>query len=130
MGGSAGMRLPEALQLIERRILVAGEMQKPVEQHRAVTVRQDKAVAVGPVGRRGVVFEVAGEQHGREVRHAERHARVSRLRMLDGVGGKEAQGMRHFLDMGVDGRGERCRHVLGPSGLALLLVLLPAHLSP
>ena len=58
MAGGAAAELAEMLQLVERHVGIAGQMQQPVEQHRAVPVRQHEAVAVGPVGRRRV--EAAG----------------------------------------------------------------------
>ena len=42
------VQLPEALQLVHRQV-VAGEMQQRVEQHRAVAVRDDEAIAVRPL---------------------------------------------------------------------------------
>ena len=52
-GMTGGLRpeLAEAHQLIERHVLVAGQVQERVEQHRAVAGGQHEAVAVRPVGR-------------------------------------------------------------------------------
>ena len=52
------MQLPEALELIYRQV-VTGEMQERVQQHRAVAVGHDEAVAIGPLRMRRVVAKVA-----------------------------------------------------------------------
>ena len=57
---------------------VAGQVQQPVEQHRAVAGREHEAVAVRPVRGAGVELQVPLEQHGRDVGHAHRHARDAR----------------------------------------------------
>ena len=44
--------LAEMLDLVERHVLVAGEIQQRIEQHRAVAGREHEAVAVRPVRRR------------------------------------------------------------------------------
>ena len=50
MARGPGAELPEALELVDRHVRVAGQMEQRVEQHRAVARRQDEAVAVGPMG--------------------------------------------------------------------------------
>ena len=47
--------------------------------------RQDEPVAVGPLGRGGVEFQVLLEEHGRHVGHAHGHPRMARVRGLHGV---------------------------------------------
>jgi hypothetical protein len=49
MAGRQRAELAEALDLVERHVGVAGEMQQRIEQHRAVAGRQHEAVAVRPV---------------------------------------------------------------------------------
>ena len=49
MAGGLGAELAEMLDLVDRHVLVAGQIEQRVEQHRAVAGRQDEAVAVGPV---------------------------------------------------------------------------------
>lgn len=58
MAGRACSPLAEAAQLGDRLILVAGEMQQAVEQHRGMAVGQYEAVAVGPVGCRRIEFQM------------------------------------------------------------------------
>ena len=76
--GGAGAELAEALQLLQRHVREAGQVEQRVEQHRAVAGRQDEAVAVGPVGMLRVELEEPGPQHGGDVGHAHGHARDGR----------------------------------------------------
>ena len=55
--------------------------------------RQHEAVAVRPVGMRGVEFEEPREQHGRDVGHAHGQAGMAGLRGLDRVDREEADGV-------------------------------------
>ena len=54
----ARMQLTELLEFFDGQV-VAGEMQQGIDQHRAMTVRQDEAVAVGPGGVRRIVPQMA-----------------------------------------------------------------------
>ena len=83
------------LQLVERHVGVAGEMQQRIEQHRAVAGRQDEAVAIGPVGLRGIELQEFGEQDRGDVGHAHRHAGMTGVRLLHGVHGQGPDGVRH-----------------------------------
>ena len=49
MAGAGAAELAEVLDVVDRRPLVAGQVQQRVDQHRAVAGREDEAVAVGPV---------------------------------------------------------------------------------
>ena len=51
------VQLAEVLQLRQRQI-VARQMQQCIDQHRTMAVRENEAVAVGPVRVRGVVLQV------------------------------------------------------------------------
>ena len=88
----AAAELAEALEVVERQA-VAGEVEHAVEQHAAVAGRQDEAVAVGPLGVRGVVLEVAGPQHVRHGGEAHRHAGVAGVGLLHGVDRQKADGV-------------------------------------
>ena len=72
MAGGDRIHLAETLDLVERHLLVAGEIEQRVKQHRAVTGRQYEAITVGPgeVGR--VEFQELREQNGRHVGGAHR----------------------------------------------------------
>ena len=113
VAGGAAAELAEALQLVERHVGVAGQMQQRIEQHRAVAGRQHEAVAVGPVGLGGIEFQELAEQHGRDVGHAHRHAGMAGFRLLDRVHGERADGVGHAAQMRVvwrvRGGGERDR---------------------
>ena len=73
------VELAEALQLVDRDALDAGEVQERVEQHRAVAGGEHEAVAVGPARIGGVVFQELREQHRRDVGGAHRQARDGRI---------------------------------------------------
>ena len=106
MPGGAAAELAKMLQLVQRHVGIAEQVQEPVEQHRAVPVRQDEAVAVGPVRRQRIKPQKLGEQHRRDVGHPHRHAGVTRFGLFDGVHRERAQRVRHAAQSGVGGRGE------------------------
>ena len=64
-GGMAEFRMPcclrtdlaEVAQLIHCHVLIAGQMQKRIDQHRAVTGRQNKAITVRPCRVSGIEFQ-------------------------------------------------------------------------
>ena len=60
-------------------------MQQRVQQHRAVTVRDDEAIAIGPLRIAWVVLEVIVPEHFGDVGHAHRHARMPGIGLLHGV---------------------------------------------
>ena len=88
--------LPERLDLIDRDVLVAGQIEQRVQQHRAVAGRQHEAVAIGPLGSCGIELQEAREQHGGHVRHSHRHAGMPGLGLFDGVDRQKADCIRHL----------------------------------
>ena len=97
MAGRERTELTEALDLVDRHLLVAGEMKQRVEQHRAVAGREHEAVAVGP-GRIGrVEFQEARKQDGGDIGRAHRQAGVARLRLLDRIHRQRADGVGHTI---------------------------------
>ena len=96
------MQLAEILQFVDGHALHAGEMQKRIEQHRAVAGGEHETVAIGPGGIGDVVFEMAREQHRGDIRGAHGQAGVAGFGFLDGIHGEGAHGIGH-LRMG-DGR--------------------------
>jgi hypothetical protein len=48
VAGGLGAELAELLDLVDRHVLVAEEIERGIEQHRAVAGRQDEAVAIRP----------------------------------------------------------------------------------
>ena len=94
---SRGLRaeLAEILDLVERHVLVAGEIQQRIQQHRAVAGRQDEAVAVRPFRIGGVEFQELREQHGGDVGRAHRQAGMAGIRLLDGIHRQRADRVGH-----------------------------------
>ena len=90
-----GAELTEILDLVERHVLVAGEVQQGIEQHRTVSGREHETVAVRPGRSAGVEFEELCEQHGRDIRSAHRQAGVAGFRLFDGIHGKPANRIGH-----------------------------------
>ncbi len=89
--------LPEVPDLVHRHPLDAEEIEDRIEQHRAVAGGEHEAVAVGPARLGRVEFEVAGEQHGRDIGHAHRHAGMARFGAFNGIHGERADRIRHTL---------------------------------
>ena len=85
--------LAEALDVVQRRPLVPGEVEQRVDQHRAVAGRQDEPVAVGPLGIGGIELQVPREQRRRGIGHAHRHAGMPAVRGLDRVHREGANGV-------------------------------------
>ena len=79
MAGAGAAELAEVGDLLDRRLLVAGQVEQGVDQHRAVAGRQHEAVAVVPFGSAGIVLQIFGEQDRRRVGHAHRHAGMARI---------------------------------------------------
>ena len=79
MTGRLRAQLAEALDLVERHLGVAAQVQPGVEEHRAVAGRQHEAIAVQPLGMIGTVHERVTEQHGADLGAAERQAQVPAL---------------------------------------------------
>ena len=115
--------LAEALDVVDRRPLVAGQIEQGVDQHRAVAGRQDEAVAVGPVRVGRVELQMPGEQRGRGVGHAHRHARMAAVGGLHRIHREGANGVGEAavgrLHRG-SGNGVRCRPGLDGGGAAPL----------
>ena len=112
--------LTKALDLLDRHILVAGQVEQTVQQHRAMAVGKNEAVAVDPMGVRGVELHELLEEDGGDIRHSHRRAGVAAIGVLDSVHGEGANAVRHFAQMrvarGRNGFRRYCRgigHVFG-----------------
>ena len=82
--------LPERLQIVERH-LVAGEKQRGIQQRRRMSVRQHKAVAIGPLEvRRIVLHQLVIQQVGNR-RAAQRSAGMAAIGLLNRVHRKQPQ---------------------------------------
>ena len=116
MTGRQRSQLAEMLDLVERHLGVAGEIEQRVEQHRAVPGRQHEAVAVRPVRVGGVEFQKLREQHGRDVGGAHRQAGMAGFRLLDGVHREPADRIGHtgMIDL---------RHDENPSEMRCLVAI-------
>ena len=97
--------LAEVAQVVEGEA-VAGEVEQRVEEHRRVAVGEHEPVAVGPVGRGGVVLHDPGEEHVGERCQRHRRAGVTRVRLLHRVH-RRARGSRR--SRAARARARRCR---------------------
>ena len=92
MAGGVGAPLAELLELRHRQV-VAGEMERAIEQHGGVAVGEDEAVAVDPLGVGGIVLhELVIEEIG-DGGAGERCAGVAGVGLLNSVDGEEAEGV-------------------------------------
>ena len=98
-------KLAEALDLVDRHRLVAGQVQQRIEQHRAVAGREHETVAIRPLRVGGVEFQELSEQHGRDVGCAHRQAGMAGFGLLHGVHRQCADriGHRGMIDAHVHG---------------------------
>ena len=86
------MQLAEVFQIFDAEI-VAGQVQQGVDQHGAVTVGKNEAVAVEPLRIGRVVFHVAVPQYLGDVRHTHWGARVAGIRLLHRVHAQSTDGV-------------------------------------
>ena len=96
MSGGPGAQLAEGLDLFNVDVVIAGKIGQRIEQHGAVSGRQNKPVAVRPMGRLGVKGQKAGEQHRRQIGGPHRHTGVAGLCLFHGIGGQKADGVGHL----------------------------------
>ena len=80
-----GAERTEALDLLDADRLVSAQVQQRIEQHRSMTVAQDKAVAIDPGRIGGVELEMAREQDGSDLGTTKRCTRMTVAGILDGV---------------------------------------------
>ena len=99
MAGAAGAELAERLELVERELAHAGEVEERVDEGRAVPAGEHEPVAVRPLRVGGVVLEELQPERGDEVRDAERHAGVAALRLLHFVRREAADRVGGELDV-------------------------------
>ena len=92
----ARAELAEALELVHRQV-VAAQVQQRIQQHRAVAVGNDEAVAVDPARLCRVVAQVMAPQRFGNVGHAHRHAGMAGVGGLHGIHREDADGIRAEL---------------------------------
>ena len=90
--GGEALPLAEVFDLLKREI-VAGQVQRAVQQHGRVSHREHEAIAVGPVRRRGVVAQMLRVQRVRQRRERHGGAGVPRLGGLHRVHGEGTNGI-------------------------------------
>ena len=95
--------LAEVPDLVDGHVLVPGQVEERIEQHRAVPRRQHEAVPVGPVRRRGIELQEPGKQHRRRVGHAHGHPRMPGIGSLNGVRREKADCIGHLEQVGRGG---------------------------
>ncbi len=87
-----GMQLTELLEVVHRQV-VAGQVQQCVNQHRAMAVRQHKAVTVRPLGVGGVMAHMVIPQRFSDFRHAHGGTGVAGFGFFDCIHCKCADGI-------------------------------------
>ena len=110
-------QLPKGLDLVQRHALRAAKMQKPIEQHGAVARRQNKAIAIGPIGVLDVELEEAAPQHGGNISEPHRRARMPGIGLGHGVHRQRADRIRHAEREGAYGVGHRVSRCVRSIGL-------------
>jgi hypothetical protein len=95
MPGGLGIELAKIPDLIQRDVLVAGQVQQRIQQHRAVAGRKNKTVAVGPPRVGGVELQELREQHRGDVGRPHRQAGMAGFGLLDGVHRQRANRVGH-----------------------------------
>lgn len=75
------MQLAEVFQFFHRQI-IASEVQQAIDQHRAVTIRQDETVTISPVWIGWIMVQVITPQNFGNICHAHRGAGVAGIRFL------------------------------------------------
>jgi hypothetical protein len=109
MSGGLRVELSKLPDLVHRE-LVPGQVEQGVEQHGAVSSREDEAVAVGPARRPRVVTQKLSEQHGAYLGAAQRETHVPDSRASHGIYGEDADRLRDELY----GLGRKSNHQSSP----------------
>ena len=116
MAGRERAHLPEALDLVDRHLLVAEKIKQRVDQHRAMTGREHETVAIGPCRIGGIEFEEAREQHRGNIGRAHRQTGMTGLRQFDRIHRQRADRVRHAIVLGARSRTRGCSGKAGRLG--------------
>ena len=84
MAGRLAAELAKLLDVVERQV-IAGKIERSVQQHRAVPGRQHETVAAKPFRILRVMAHEARKQQVSDRRHTHRHSGVARIGLLDSV---------------------------------------------
>ena len=103
------VHLTEVDQLLHREVITR-QVQQRVVQHRAVTVADDEAIAVGPLRIGRVVPVVPAPQRQRDLGHAHGHARMTGVGLLHRIHRQGPDGVAQIAVGGGEG-GAGSRHV-------------------
>ena len=93
VAGGGRVELAERLDVVDGDV-VTGQMQRRVEQHRAMAVGQHEPVAIGPAGVAGVVAERFPPQHLGHVGEPHGRTGMAGIGGLDRVHGERTNGVR------------------------------------
>ena len=93
MPGARATQLAEALDVLDRRPRVTGQVQQRIDQHRSMPRGEHEPVAIRPMRVAGVELQIARPQHGRDIGHAHRHAGMARIGRLHSIHRKRADGV-------------------------------------
>ncbi len=96
VAGRLAVQLAEVLDLVQRHVGIAAQVQDRVQQHRTMPVGENEAIAVEPVRIAGIVAEIIVPQHFGDIGHAHRHARMTGIGLLYGVHRQRADGVGVF----------------------------------
>jgi hypothetical protein len=107
MPSGTAAELAETLQLIERHVGVARQVQQRVKQHAAVPVGHHETVAIGPVRCLRIEAQELGEEHRGDVGHAHRHAGTTRFCLFDRIHRERPDGVGHAAEFRVPRSGEQ-----------------------
>ncbi len=114
VAGAWAAKLAELRNVLESRLMIAGQVQQRIDQHRTVARRKHEAVAVGPFRRGGIIFEEIAEQNRRDIGHTHRHAGVPAVGRLDRIHRQHANGVGKALFC--DGHYGRFPLLIAPEG--------------
>ena len=101
LGVARGSRaeLAEMLKLVHRE-WITRQVEHGIKEHRAMTIREHEAVAVGPAGIAGIVLQEIPPEHFGDVGHSHRHARMTGVGALNGIHAECPDGVGVFAAAG------------------------------
>ena len=97
MTGRARAELAEILDLVDGDVFVTREVKHRIEQHRAMSGRKDKAIAVGPMRRLRIVLEKTGMKNGRNISCAHGKAGMAGIGLLHCICRQKADCIGHLV---------------------------------